>query len=74
LVRRFFLGLKIVGVDLTGLAVLSGAIGVGLGFGLQKVVSNLVCGTIILLDKSIKPGDVISIGDTFGWINALGAR
>ena len=70
----FFLGLKIVGVDLTGLAVLSGAIGVGLGFGLQKVVSNLVSGIIILLDKSIKPGDVISIGDTFGWINALGAR
>jgi len=70
----FFLGLKIVGVDLTGLAVLSGAIGVGLGFGLQKVVSNLVSGVIILLDKSIKPGDVISIGETFGWINALGAR
>ena len=70
----FFIGLKLVGVDLTGLAVLSGAIGVGLGFGLQKVVSNLVSGIIILLDKSIKPGDVISIGDTFGWINALGAR
>lgn len=70
----FFIGLKMVGVDLTGLAVLSGAIGVGLGFGLQKVVSNLVSGVIILLDKSIKPGDVISIGDTFGWINALGAR
>lgn len=70
----FFLGLRIVGVDLTGLAVLSGAIGVGLGFGLQKVVSNLVSGIIILLDKSIKPGDVISLGDTFGWINSLGAR
>jgi small-conductance mechanosensitive channel len=41
---------------------------------LQKVVSNLVSGIIILLDKSIKPGDVISIGDTFGWINSLGAR
>ncbi len=70
----FFIGLKMVGVDLTGLAVLSGAIGVGLGFGLQKVVSNLVSGIIILLDKSIKPGDVISLGETFGWINALGAR
>jgi small-conductance mechanosensitive channel len=70
----FFMGLRIVGVDLTGLAVLSGAIGVGLGFGLQKVVSNLVSGVIILLDKSIKPGDVISLGDTFGWINSLGAR
>lgn len=70
----FFLGLKAVGFDLTGLAVLSGAIGVGLGFGLQKVVSNLVSGIIILLDKSIKPGDVISLGETFGWINALTAR
>jgi len=69
-----FIGLRAVGVDLTGLAVLSGAIGVGLGFGLQKVVSNLVSGVIILLDKSIKPGDVISLGETFGWINSLGAR
>ena len=68
------IALRIVGVDLTGLAVLSGAIGVGLGFGLQKVVSNLVSGVIILLDKSIKPGDVISLGETFGWINSLGAR
>lgn len=69
-----FIGLRALGLDLTGLAVLSGAIGLGLGFGLQKVVSNLVSGVIILLDKSIKPGDVISIGETFGWINALGAR
>ncbi len=70
----FFIGLQVVGVDLTGLAFLSGAIGLGLGFGLQKVVSNLVSGVIILLDKSIKPGDVISLGETFGWINSLGAR
>ncbi len=69
-----YIGLKAIGLDLTGLAVLSGAIGVGLGFGLQKVVSNLVSGVIILLDKSIKPGDVISLGDTFGWIDTLGAR
>ena len=67
-------GLKAVGFDLTGLAGFSGAVGVGLGFGLQKVVSNLVSGVIILLDKSIKPGDVISLGDTFGWIEELGAR
>lgn len=70
----FFVGIRAIGIDLTGLAVLSGAIGVGLGFGLQKVVSNLVSGVIILLDKSIKPGDVISLGDTFGWIQTLGAR
>ena len=70
----FVIGLRMVGVDLTGLAFLSGAIGIGLGFGLQKVVSNLVSGVIILLDKSIKPGDVITVGQTFGWINSLGAR
>ncbi len=70
----FFIAVDATGIDLTGLAVLSGAIGVGIGFGLQKVVSNLVSGVIILLDKSIKPGDVISLGETFGWINSLGAR
>ena len=70
----FFIGLRLAGLDLTGLAVFSGAVGVGLGFGLQKVVSNLVSGVIILLDKSVKPGDVITLGDTFGWINSLGAR
>ena len=58
----FFIGMRTVGLDLAGLAVLSGAIGVGLGFDLQKMVSNLVSGIIILLDKSIKPGDVISLG------------
>ncbi|UWQ23078.1 mechanosensitive ion channel family protein [Jannaschia sp. W003] len=70
----FLVGLHLTGFDLTGLAVLTGAIGIGVGFGLQKVVSNLVSGIIILLDKSIKPGDVISLGDTFGWVESLTAR
>lgn len=61
-------------IDLTALTVLSGAVGVGLGFGLQKVVSNFISGIIILLDQSIKPGDTISLGDTFGWIRELRAR
>ncbi|MGR3397617.1 MAG: mechanosensitive ion channel family protein [Paracoccus sp. (in: a-proteobacteria)] len=73
-ILAFVIGLRAIGIDLTALAFLSGAIGLGLGFGLQKVVSNLVSGVIILMDKSIKPGDVISIGETFGWINKLGAR
>jgi small-conductance mechanosensitive channel len=63
-----------IGVDLTAFAVFSGAVGVGVGFGLQKVVSNLVSGVILLLDRSIKPGDVIQVGDTYGWLNSLGAR
>lgn len=67
-------GFQAVGFDMTSLTVLSGAIGLGLGFGLQKVVSNLVSGVILLLDKSIKPGDVISLDNTFGWISSLGAR
>ena len=68
------IALNSVGIDLTALAVFSGAIGVGIGFGLQKVVSNLISGVILLLDKSIKPGDVIELGETFGWITSLGAR
>jgi len=63
-----------VGVDLTAFTVFSGAIGVGLGFGLQKVVSNFISGIIILLDKSIKPGDTITVDETFGWIRELRAR
>lgn len=63
-----------IGIDLTALAVFSGAIGLGIGFGLQKVLSNLISGLILLTDKSVKPGDVIAIGDTFGWINSLHAR
>ncbi|TDH34322.1 mechanosensitive ion channel family protein [Pseudohoeflea suaedae] len=68
------IALNLVGVDLTTLTVLSGAIGVGLGFGLQKVVSNFISGVIILADRSIKPGDTITLGDTFGWIRELRAR
>lgn len=63
-----------VGIDLTALAIFSGALGVGLGFGLQKIFSNLVSGVILLMDHSIKPGDVITVGQTFGWIDHLGAR
>lgn len=66
--------LSTVGIDLSALAFFSGAIGVGVGFGLQKIVSNLVSGIILLADKSIKPGDIISVGDQFGWVTNMGAR
>lgn len=66
--------LKIVGINLTAFAVFGGAIGVGLGFGLQKIFANLVSGFILLLDKSIKPGDVIAIGNYYGRVDSLGAR
>jgi small-conductance mechanosensitive channel len=68
------IALNSVGIDLTAFAVFSGAIGVGVGFGLQKVVSNLISGVILLLDRSIKPGDVIEIAGTYGWITRLNAR
>ena len=70
----FLAALAIVGVDLTALAVLGGAVGVGLGFGLQKIFANLVSGFILLLDKSIKPGDTIVVADYFGRVDSLGAR
>lgn len=63
-----------VGIDLTALAVIGGAVGFGIGFGLQKIVSNLISGVILLMDKSIKPGDVITVENTYGWVNKLGAR
>jgi small-conductance mechanosensitive channel len=63
-----------VGIDLTALAVVGGLLGVGIGFGLQKIVSNLISGVILLIDKSIKPGDIISVGGTYGWVTALGGR
>ena len=68
------IALSTVGIDFSALAFFSGAVGVGLGFGLQKIVSNLVSGIILLADKSIKPGDVITVGDNFGWVESMGAR
>lgn len=74
LILAILIGLTAIGIDFTALALFSGAVGLGLGFGLQKIVSNLVSGFILLMDKSIKPGDVISVGETFGQINSLSAR
>ncbi|WOO43540.1 mechanosensitive ion channel family protein [Rubellicoccus peritrichatus] len=67
-------GLTSVGINLSALTVFGGAFALGLGFGLQKIVSNLISGFILLSDSSIKPGDVIELDDTYGWINTLRAR
>jgi small-conductance mechanosensitive channel len=80
LVRVLFIAIAIlvainsVGIDLTALTVFSGALGLGIGLGLQKLVANLFSGVILLLDRSVKPGDVIAINQTYGWINSIGAR
>lgn len=75
------IGVNAAGVDLTALTVLTGAVGIGLGFGLQSIASNFVSGFVLLMDKSIKPGDVISFTGTtgtstenFGWVQELRGR
>jgi small-conductance mechanosensitive channel len=70
----FFIGIDLVGIDLTALAVFSGALGLAVGFGLQKTVGNLIAGIILLMDRSIKPGDVIVVGDSFGTVSKIGVR
>ncbi|OGI38831.1 MAG: hypothetical protein A2140_04025 [Candidatus Muproteobacteria bacterium RBG_16_62_13] len=62
------------GIDLTALAVFGGALGVGLGLGLQRIVSNFVSGVILGFEGSIRPGDVITMGKTVGTVEALHAR
>jgi len=68
------LSLRAAGIDLGALAVFSGALGVGLGFGLQRIASNFISGFILVFDRSIRPGDVVSINDKFGWVQELRAR
>ena len=70
----FLIAINSLGIDLTALTVFGGALGIGIGLGLQKVASNLVSGLTLLMDKSIKPNDVIAVGGTYGWIVSLGAR
>lgn len=70
----FFIGVDVLGIDLTALTVFSGAFGLAIGFGLQKTFGNLISGIILLWDRSIKPGDVIAVGDSFGSVNKIGIR
>ena len=63
-----------VGINLSALAIFSGAVGVGIGFGLQKIVANFISGIILLADKSVKPGDLVTIGDSSGRISAMNTR
>ncbi|MAF30875.1 MAG: mechanosensitive ion channel protein MscS [Magnetococcales bacterium] len=74
LIIAFMMTLDIIGIDLAAFAFFGGALGIGIGFGLQKVVGNLISGMILIMDKSIKPGDVITVADTYGEVTALHAR
>ncbi len=68
------IALNSIGISLTALTLFSGAIGVGIGFGLQKIVGNFISGLILLSDKSIKPGDVVQLADVYGWVKHMGGR
>src|SRR5215475_7824042 len=68
------IALSAVGINLSALTVFSGAAGVGIGFGLQKIVANFISGIILLVDKSVKPGDLVTIGDNSGRISAMKTR
>jgi small-conductance mechanosensitive channel len=68
------IALSAVGINLSALAVFSGAVGVGIGIGLQKIVANFISGIILLADKSVKPGDLVTVGDSSGRISAMKTR
>tara|TARA_B100001093_G_scaffold203671_1_gene195766 strand:+ start:4103 stop:5065 length:963 start_codon:yes stop_codon:yes gene_type:complete len=71
----FIIGLNILGIDLTAFAIFSGAIGIGIGFGLQKITSNFISGLILLFEKSIENGDMVELSDgTYGLIRKTSAR
>ena len=74
IVIAFFVGIDMLGIDITAFAFFSGALGLAVGFGLQKTFGNLIAGIILLIDRSIKPGDVIVIGDAVGKVNKIGVR
>lgn len=77
-VIAIFIGIDVLGIDLTALTVFSGAFGLAIGFGLQKTFGNLLAGIILLMDRSIKPGDVIAVNDgisnTVGQVKKIGLR
>lgn len=74
-VFALLIGVTMAGIDLSLFAVFGGAVGLGIGFGLQKGISNLFSGMLLLMDQSIKPGDVLELeNEIFGWVNKMGAR
>ena len=74
LVIGFFIGIFMLGFDLTRLTILVGAFGVGLGFGLQNIINNFVSGLILLFERPIKVGDVIQLGSNEGVVKRIGIR
>lgn len=73
-VTALLIALQMTGFNLATLAIFSGAVGIGVGLGLQKTVANFAAGFTLLADKSIKPGDAIEVEGTFGWVTAMQSR
>lgn len=73
-IAAFLITLNLIGVDLTAFAVFGGALGVGIGFGLQKITSNFISGIILLMEKTVKVGDLVEVGNDKGWVRYLGIR
>jgi small-conductance mechanosensitive channel len=74
LLAAFLIALPAVGIDLTVLSVFGGILGVGIGFGLQKIAANYISGFIILMDRSVSIGDVVTIGEHTGTLTQMTAR
>lgn len=74
LIVAVLVALPAVGIDLTVLSVFGGALGVGIGFGLQKVASNYISGFIILLDRSVRIGDLVTVDNKYGQVSQINTR
>ena len=73
-VAALLIALQLTGFNIATLAIFSGAVGIGVGLGLQKTVANFAAGFTLLADKSIKPGDALEIDGTFGWVTEMQSR
>ncbi len=73
-ILAIYTGINILGINLSSLAFMAGALGIGIGFGLQSVVNNFVSGIILLFDPSIQVGDMVQIGEDWGTVNRINIR
>jgi len=73
-VLAIYTGINILGIDLSSLAFMAGALGIGIGFGLQNIVNNFISGIILLFDPSIQAGDMVQIGEDWGTVNRINIR